>query len=128
LGLLLIVFLAFGLAMDAFAVSVTNGMCYRMPVVKNALYSGLAFGIAQAVMPLIGYFAGHTFSSFIADIDHWLALILLSFIGGRMIWEARKECRNPEACVLNKAFSGRCLQCRLLPPASMLWRWVSVLA
>jgi putative Mn2+ efflux pump MntP len=94
--------------MDAFAVSITNGMCYRMNTLKNALYSGLAFGLFQGIMPLIGYFAGATFSSAISSLDHWIALVVLGVIGGKMIWEAVKEMRNPEACEI-KAFSVRTL-------------------
>jgi putative Mn2+ efflux pump MntP len=92
----LLFLLAFGLAMDAFAVSVTNGIGCRMPVWKNALYSGLAFGIFQAGMPLIGYIAGNTFSAVIAQVDHWIALLLLSLIGGKMIVEATGRRKNPE--------------------------------
>jgi putative Mn2+ efflux pump MntP len=84
--------------MDAFAVSITNGMCYRMSPVKNALYSGVAFGLFQGLMPVIGYYAGATFSDAISSLDHWIALLVLGFIGGKMIWEAIKERRNPEAC------------------------------
>lgn len=87
----MILLLALGLAMDAFAVSVSNGMRRRVPLFKNALSSGLAFGIAQGLMPLIGYFAGHGFHDLIERIDHWLALVLLSVIGGRMIHGAWKE-------------------------------------
>lgn len=88
---------AFGLAMDAFAVSITNGMCYRMHIVKNALASGLAFGLFQGLMPWIGYLAGHTFYDVMASVDHWIALVLLACIGGHMIWEAKtdKECITP---------------------------------
>ena len=110
LSISLIVVMAFGLSMDAFAVSVTNGMCYRMPTLKNALSSGLAFGIAQAMMPLIGYFAGHSFSGFVTSIDHWLALFLLSFIGGKMLLEAHRKSKNPavEGAVV-KVFSQKTL-------------------
>lgn len=84
----MILLLAVGLSMDAFAVSVTNGMCYKMPVLKNALYSALAFGVFQGLMPLLGYFAGQSFSGAIERYDHWLALGLLGFIGAHMIYEA----------------------------------------
>lgn len=91
--------------MDAFAVSITNGMCYRMPVVKNALYSGLAFGIFQGLMPLIGYLAGISFSQVVERYDHWIALFLLGFIGIRMVLEAVKEARDPNEMDIDKAFS-----------------------
>lgn len=94
----MLLLLAFSLSMDAFAVSVANGMCYRMRVWKNALASGLAFGLFQAAMPLIGYLAGMSFRSVIERFDHWIALILLSIIGGKMIYEAIKQMRRPEDC------------------------------
>lgn len=86
----LLLFLAFGLSMDAFAVSVTNGLCNRGSPGKTALYCGLSFGLAQGIMPLIGYWAGHTLDRWIERIDHWVALLLLAAIGGKMIAEAIK--------------------------------------
>lgn len=102
-------FLAFGLSMDAFAVSVSNGMCYKMNPLKNALSSGLAFGLFQGLMPLIGYLAGRSFSDVIESVDHWIALVLLSFIGGKMIVEAVKMRKEPEDCKTYRAFSFRTL-------------------
>lgn len=101
--------LAVGLSMDAFAVSVTNGMCYRINPLKNAFSSGLAFGLFQGLMPLIGYVAGHTFSGVIESVDHWIALVLLAFIGGKMIWEALGELRSPGDRPHIRAFSVRTL-------------------
>lgn len=105
----LIVVLAFGLAMDAFAVSITNGMCYRVPALKNALSSGAAFGVAQGLMPLIGCYAGNAFRDVAGSVDHWLALALLSFIGGRMIYDACRERESAHNGVILKAFSQRTL-------------------
>lgn len=96
------IFLALGLAMDAFAVSMTNGMCCRIHPAKNALSSGLAFGAFQGLMPLIGYFAGNAFSDVVSSVDHWVALALLGFLGGRMIHEALNEQEQP---VGNKPFA-----------------------
>lgn len=91
--------------MDAFAISVTNGMCYRMKLWKNALYSGLAFGIAQGLMPLIGYFAGHTFSQVVDRYAHWVALIFLCVIGAKMVIEAVKDMKRPDNAVSNRSFA-----------------------
>lgn len=96
MGFLTLLFLAVGLAMDAFAVSVTNGMCVKNMTLKKVLPFALAFGIAQGLMPCIGWLAGQAFTQFITSIDHWLALILLGFIGGKMIYEAVKDLRCPE--------------------------------
>ena len=55
---------------------------------KKAIIIGLYFGIFQALMPMIGYFLGSAFESFVTNIDHWIAFILLALIGGNMIREA----------------------------------------
>ncbi|NMA96199.1 MAG: manganese efflux pump [Clostridiales bacterium] len=91
-----VMFIAFGLSMDAFAVSVTNGMMLEHIRKRDALKIGLFFGIAQGVMPLIGWLAGIKFSSYIEKVDHWIALILLSIIGINMIWACIKERREEE--------------------------------
>ncbi len=100
MGYFTLFFIALGLAMDAFAVSVSNGICYRKAGFKEAFNTALTFGVFQALMPLIGYFAGRTVSDAVASIDHWIALIMLSFIGGSMIVGAVKDMKNPkqESC------------------------------
>lgn len=79
-----------GLAMDAFAVSVCKGLAMRKVNKKQALMIGLFFGGFQALMPFIGWALGIQFESYITSIDHWIAFILLGFIGGKMIVEAVK--------------------------------------
>jgi len=91
-----IVLIAVGLSMDAFAVSVTNGIIIRELKLQHALKVGLYFGVFQALMPLAGWLAGSRFKEYITSIDHWIAFILLAFIGGKMIHEAYKE--NCEVC------------------------------
>ena len=83
--------IAIGLSMDAFAVSVTNGLCYNKADKKHALYIALTFGIFQGLMAVIGYYLGSTVSSKISDIGHFVAFIILSAIGVKMIFEAVKE-------------------------------------
>ena len=80
-----------GLSMDAFAVSVCKGLGMRKLNKKQALVIGLYFGGFQALMPLIGWLLGSQFQQYITNIDHWIAFILLGFIGGKMIVEAIKE-------------------------------------
>lgn len=80
-----------GLAMDAFAVSVAKGITLSKIRVKDALKVALFFGGFQAIMPLIGWGAGIYFADYIKAFDHWIAFILLSFIGGKMLLEAIKE-------------------------------------
>lgn len=79
-----IILIGLGLSMDAFAVATTNGIVSK-PNAKKALLIALMFGLFQGAMPLIGYFTGTLFSEVIAAYDHWIALALLSFIGGKMI-------------------------------------------
>lgn len=86
-----IILLGLGLAMDASAVSMTNGMTMKPMKLKGTLATAFAFGLFQGVMPLIGYFAGSVFAGYMAAVDHWIALILLGFIGGKMLWDALKK-------------------------------------
>ena len=102
MGTFTLVMLALGLAMDATAVSVSNGICYQNARGKQVITYGLLFGIFQAAMPIIGYVAGRSFSDIISGWDHWIALVLLGFIGGKMLLEALKEMRSPEACPVDK--------------------------
>lgn len=83
-----IILIAIGLAMDAFAVSVCKGLSMKKISIKKLLIIALYFGFFQALMPVIGYFLGESFESLVTSIDHWIALILLSFIGINMIREA----------------------------------------
>lgn len=73
------------LALDAFTVSVGKGLSLRHPRPRHALIAGLWFGGFQALMPLIGYFAGHAFASAAQGVDHWTAMTLLVLIGVNMI-------------------------------------------
>jgi putative Mn2+ efflux pump MntP len=79
-----------GLAMDAFAVSICKGLAMRKVNKKQAVVIGLFFGGFQALMPFIGWVLGSQFENYITSIDHWIAFILLGFIGGKMMIEALK--------------------------------------
>lgn len=79
-----------GLSMDAFTVSICKGLAMRKVNKKQALVIGLFFGGFQALMPFIGWALGIQFQSYITNIDHWIAFVLLVFIGGKMIVEAVK--------------------------------------
>ena len=80
--------MALALAMDAFAVSLGKGLATRDLRPKHAIMTGAWFGSFQALMPLIGYFLGRAFSSYITAFDHWIAFALLAYIGVNMIREA----------------------------------------
>lgn len=79
--------IAVGLAMDAFAVSVSAGVCEKSEKLLTSLKLALIFGGFQAGMCLVGWFGGREFSSLISDYDHWVAFILLLIIGLKMIYE-----------------------------------------
>ena len=91
MDILSVILIAIGLSMDAFAVSVTNGIIIKDLKIGHALKIGLYFGAFQALMPLAGWLAGSQFKDYITSVDHWIAFGLLAFIGGKMIWEAFGE-------------------------------------
>lgn len=83
-----ILLIAVGLAMDAFAVSVCKGLSMKKMSWNKAIIVGLYFGIFQGLMPVIGFLLGTSFASLVIQIDHWIAFVLLGFIGGNMLKEA----------------------------------------
>ena len=83
--------LAVGLSMDAFAVSICKGLSLGKIQKKHMAIAGAWFGCFQALMPLIGFFAGRFFAEKLTQYDHWVAFILLLFIGGSMIKESLGE-------------------------------------
>jgi len=90
MDLLSIIFIAIGLAMDAFAVSVANGLIIKKKKYFNAFKFGFSFGMFQMIMPILGWSTGIKLKHLIEGIDHWVAFGLLSLIGGKMIYEAFK--------------------------------------
>ena len=83
--------LAVGLSMDAFAVAVCQGLCMPKLNLRHAAVIALFFGGFQALMPLIGWVLGKQFETYITSIDHWIAFVLLAFIGGKMVFDALKQ-------------------------------------
>lgn len=83
--------IAVGLSMDAFAVSICKGLSVQRAGAKHCLIAGLYFGGFQALMPLVGYLLGRQFASLITQFDHWIAFVLLAFIGFNMVRESRQE-------------------------------------
>ena len=84
--------LAVGVSMDAFAVSICKGLAMKKADIKGALTCGVWFGGYQALMPLIGFYLGALFAGAIETIDHWVAFVLLCFIGGNMLKKAFSKC------------------------------------
>ena len=98
LSVIMMVFLTgISLAMDAFSVSISNGLCINKVRPVDALKVGLFFGIAQGIMPAIGFFIGTYFKNleYIEKFDHWIAFAILCLIGINMIKEAYEELKNP---------------------------------
>ena len=93
MGLGELLLLAVGVSMDAFAVSICKGLAMKKAGLKEGLTCGVWFGGFQAIMPLIGFFLGTLFAEAIQAVDHWVAFILLGFIGVNMLKEAfDKDC------------------------------------
>ncbi len=85
-----ILLISIGMAMDSFAVSVCKGLSIRKAGIPEGVKCGIYFGGFQALMPVIGYYLGRLFADLIVKIDHWIAFILLLFIGLQMIRESRE--------------------------------------
>ena len=83
--------IAVSLAMDAFAVSVSNGLILPNVKKRNAVTFGLYFGLFQFFMPIIGYFLGNKLTKYVQQFDYWIAFILLGIIGFNMIKESFSE-------------------------------------
>ena len=89
--------IAVGLSMDALAIALCKGLSVEKVQKKHMVITGLWFGGAQALMPLIGYLLGTSFSSIVESIDHWVAFILLGLIGINMLKESREEVKKLDA-------------------------------
>ena len=83
-----------GLSMDCFAVSLAIGTTIRTRLIYAATIIALCFGAFQAGMTAIGWLAGVSLIGFISAYDHWISFILLSIVGGKMIWEGLQECED----------------------------------
>ncbi len=88
--------LAVGLAMDCFAVSIASGIILKRMQLRPMLVMAFFFGFFQALMPLLGWIGASFFSHLIESIDHWIAFVILAFLGGRMVMESFKDedCKN----------------------------------
>lgn len=106
MGLIELFILAVGLSMDAFAVSICKGLSIRKASFKECGKVGLYFGGFQGGMPLIGFILGVQFKDYIVSIDHWIAFILLSFIGINMIRESMEKDEDNDIIDLAEAAVG----------------------
>ena len=86
-----LIFIAIALALDSVAVSIASGAKFKNISLFNTLKIAFFFGLFQGVMPLIGYFLGSTFSSYVDSFDHYIAFIILMYLGYNMIKEGVKD-------------------------------------
>ncbi|MEA4961434.1 manganese efflux pump MntP [Lutispora sp.] len=91
MDILTIVMIALGLAMDAFAVSVSSGITIKELKPRHGAKIALFFGGFQALMPILGWLLGIGFKDYIEKYDHWIAFVLLGFIGAKMLKESMDD-------------------------------------
>ena len=103
MGIIELLIIAVGVSMDALAVSICKGLSIKKISPKYMYRTAIWFGGFQALMPLIGYFVGIHFADFVANVDHWIAFVLLALIGSNMI----KESFDKEEIEANPDFSFR---------------------
>ena len=90
MNLITILLIAIGLSMDSLAVSISGGICMRPFCMRKSLKMALIMGGFQGGMTWLGWALGIHFSNYITDFDHWIAFILLAYLGGKMIYESFK--------------------------------------
>lgn len=109
MGLIELLLIAVGLSMDAFAVAICKGLSVQKLRWKHYLAVGFWFGGFQALMPALGYLLGTTFEKYITSVDHWVAFVLLSLIGGNMLKEGLSRDEEPEEKPENASFGFRAM-------------------
>lgn len=97
-----ILLIAIGLSMDSLAVSISGGICMSPFCIRKSLKLALIMGIFQGLMTGLGWALGTHFSSYITEFDHWIAFTLLSYLGGKMIYESFKTQENTLISFSNK--------------------------
>ena len=100
----LLILTAIGLSIDSFAVSVVYGTYATKQKLKIALKLSLIFGIFHVIMPLLGYLAGTGIKEYIEAVDHWIAFLILLFIGIKMIIDGKKESKKDKTKEYNNGF------------------------
>ena len=97
--------LSVGLAMDAFAVAVAAGMAVEAVTPRHVFRLAFHFGLFQFMMPIIGWLAGERLAARIDGYGNWLACVLLGYVGGKMLWEARGTKDAEKAAIQPAAFA-----------------------
>ena len=104
MDILSLLFLAAALAMDAFSAAVTDGMIVKKIRFYDAIKVGLFFGVFQFLMPCIGNLVSGFATDIVERFDHWIAFVLLGFLGLHMIWESRTEQELQHFCFRSAVF------------------------
>ncbi len=100
--------IAFGVSLDAMAVSAAGSVCPGKFSKRHcAVNAALFFGGFQFIMPVAGFFAAGMLTGVVAEFDHYVAFLLLLFVGGKMILDALKAEKDPEKCPVGEFFSAR---------------------
>lgn len=102
MGYATIILIALGLSMDSLAVSISGGIFMKKFCIRKSLKMALIMGVFQGGMTLTGWGLGINFSKYISDYDHWIAFLLLSYLGGKMIYESFKAEKSSLASFSNK--------------------------
>lgn len=97
MGVLDLLFIGVGLSMDAFAVAICKGLAMPRLNMKQALVIACFFGAFQAIMPTLGWALGTQCASFVTSVSHWIAFVLLAFIGGKMLWEVFRSTNDTQS-------------------------------
>ncbi|HHU07987.1 MAG TPA: manganese efflux pump [Clostridiaceae bacterium] len=99
IGIFELLLLALSLSVDAMVAAITIGLCKTDIIAKDGLRTALYFGILQASMPMLGYYLGSQFREFVQPYDHWIILVLLAVVGGKMIWDSKEF--DDDKCAIN---------------------------
>ena len=105
MNIFVLLLVAVGLAMDCFAIALGISCSGKPASITRALRVAAAFSSAQAVMPFIGWLAGHSFFNIIAVFDHWVIFGLLLLVGAHMIWESFHEGQDSEIIDLTRGWA-----------------------
>jgi putative Mn2+ efflux pump MntP len=89
--------IAFSMSTDAFAAAIGKGTAMRKPRLTEAMRIGAIFGVVETITPIIGWLAGLAASSFITEVDHWVAFTILGLVGGRMVFESFRHAEAEHA-------------------------------
>lgn len=95
MSLLTILLIAIGLSMDSLAVSISGGMCLKRFSWHKAWKMAIFMGGFQGGMTWLGWLLGYRFSAYITHFDHWIAFVLLGYLGGKMVYESFKDDEHP---------------------------------